>query len=268
MNKRFVAFLLLCVSLVCAISVVEFFLSEQVRAHRFMVEPSKLQTRVVFKYLGIRGYLPWARSEEATIVNAAHYARTEIGSDWPQSLALNQAIDRLTVIFEKESVEPTWRTGAAYETLLLLTALPSDDHRTKLAQRAAAYLASEARRNANQATQDELFSVFQILMIHGAWSASDDVAMRVKSEETGDASNPPADRLRLAMIRSELARCLRPNANLRESPWDLLQSGFDRQWLLAESYEGWDRMRVQSVLAGSRNDDCVRFARRFSTVLP
>jgi len=257
--------LLVVVGLIAAvIAFLEYLSHLQIQSYESRSRPSRVATLTVYKYLGLARHVPVLPRDYALIANAFNVARLESDTDLEQLGYGGYALRSLIPVSQDErSGNEKWRALAAYEALVILTAMPWDTVIATEAQRAAVALKNELDRNSS-ATNAEKLLVQSILEIYKVRRGQGTDSLPLEFDTTSEAGRWFAG---MHDLRINWARCMNAGPISSGLAGNTISRGFGLNWLASEVYDGWDEIRVESVRLSSKDPDCLKDASFFEKMI-
>ena len=237
----------------------------QIQAYESRKQASSLVVVAMHNYFSITKLLPLGSNEYAVIANAFNIARLGSSQDLDQFSNGGAALKHLIPIVNKTKPGPDkWRALAAYEALVILTAMPWDAEIARAASKAAEVLTTELQLTVTSSTSEERQLANRIISIYKS---------RLSPEsETRDAIPISATEkddwiIGFTEVRSSLARCMNANGTPTDAAIGAVKTGFGFKWLSEEAYDGWDAARVEAVKLVSSNSKCRKYAEQVGKLI-
>lgn len=236
----------------------------QIKSYESRARPLKVTTLVVYRYLGLVRHVPVLAGEYALVANAFNVARLDSDQDLEQLSYGGYALRSLIPVLKDERPgKEKWRALAAYEALIILTAMPWDAVIAAEAQRAAIALETELDRNLTATSAEKLLAK-SILEIHRVRREQLSNSQPLEFDTTSDTGVWFAG---IHHLRINLARCMNAGPMPGSDAADAISRGFGLNWLASEAYDGWDEIRIKSVQLSSKNPVCLKNASLFEKLI-
>ena len=237
----------------------------QIRAYELREKSSELAVRAMYSYFSFIKFLPFSAIEYAVISNSFNIARLQTSTKTDQFRNGGAALKHLIPLIKDTRPGPNkWRALAAYEALVILTAMPWDSDIASLASEAVNVLKAELLLTFASSTDIERQLANRILFIYESRFSAGSV---VHAMLPTSAANEEKWIVGFTEVRSSLARCMSANGRPTGAAIDAIKNGFGFYWLGVEAYEGWDNTRVNAVNLANISDECVAYAEQVGRII-
>ena len=237
----------------------------QIRAYELREESPALAVKAMHNYFSFIKFLPFSAIEYAVISNAFNIARLETAVKTDQFGNGGAALKHLITLIRDTGPGPDkWRALAAYEALVILTAMPWDSEIALLAGEAAKVLNTELLLTSATSTDDERQLANRILLIYESRLS---VGKEVQAMLPTSATNKENWIIEFTEVRRSLARCMNTNGRPTDAAKDAIKTGFGFNWIRAEVYDGWDNARVTSVKLANTSAECFTYAEQVGKMI-
>lgn len=237
----------------------------QIRAYELREKSPALAVRAMHNYFSFTNFLPFGAIEHAVISNAFNIARLETAVKTDQFGNGGAALKHLIPLIKNTKPgSDKWRALAAYEALVILTALPWDSEIALLADEAAKVLNTELLLTSASSTDDERQLANRILLIYQSRSSA---GSELQAMLPTSATNKENWIIGFTEVRSSLARCMNVNGRPTDAAKEAIKTGFGFNWLSAEAFDGWDNARVTSVKLANTSAECFLYAEQVGKII-
>lgn len=256
--------LVVAVLIATVIAFLEYLSHLQIQSYESRARPSRMATLAVYRYLGLARHVPVLARDYALIANAFNVARLDSDKVLEQLGYGGYALRSLISVSQDDRPgNEKWRALAAYEALVILTAMPWDAVIATEAERAAVALKVELDRSSD-ATDAEKLLTQRIL---GIYAVRREQGISLQPLEFGAASEKGRWLAGMQHLRINWARCMNAGPMPGGAAAKAIDGGFGFNWLASEVYDGWDEMRVKSVRLSSKDPVCLRDASLFEKMM-
>ena len=237
----------------------------QIRAYELRTESPALAVKAMHNYFSFIKYLPFSAIEYAVISNAFNIARLETAVKTDPFGNGGAALKHLIPLISSTKPGPDkWRALAAYEALVILTAMPWDSEIALQAREAAKVLNTELLLTPASSTDDERQLANRILLIYESRLSAGRAVQATSPTSTTDKENWI---IGYTEVRSSLARCMNVNGQPTNAAKEAIKTGFGFNWIRSEAYDGWDNARVTSVKLANTSAECFKYAEQVGRII-
>ena len=230
----------------------------QIQAYELRKKSPEIAIRAMHSYFSFVKYFPFSTGDHASISNAFNMARLETTNKTDPFVNGGAALKHLIPLIKDTKLGPNkWRALAAYEALVILTAMPWDSEIASLAEEAAKVLKTEVSLTFASSTDDERQLAKTVLYVYASRLSAGSESQLTLTTPTTDKENW---KIGFTEVRSSLARCMNANGRPTDAARNAIKAGFGFNWLSAEVYDGWDSARVKAVKLTNANAECYGYA--------